>query len=301
MAGKLWAGMAGRLLAGAGAAGAGAAAAGPAAGGFGLGLGLGLGIGLARAGLGSGARGLGGAGGAGSGLHRLDAVRSRMNAPAGARSGAQGARGPVYSVVLTGGPCGGKSSSLERLVPELKKLGYDVYTAPEVPTVMMNGGSLYPGSDAGEALQAFETALVKMQLQMEDSFYQIAESTGRPSVVFFDRGVLDMAAYLPEEMWGRILAGLGTTAADVLNRYDMVLHLITAADGAAKFYTTANNAARTETADQAVALDRKVARCWEKHPLHRRIPNDGNFEDKLAATVEHVTCMLESGKAPARS
>ena len=143
--------------------------------------------------------------------------------------------------------------------------------------------------------------MAKMQLQMEDSFFQIAESTGRPSVVFFDRGGLDMAAYLPEEMWGRILGGLGTTATDILGRYDMVLHLITAADGAAKFYTTANNAARTETAEQAVALDRKVARCWEKHPLHRRIPNDGNFEDKLAAAVEHVTCMLESGKAPARS
>jgi len=185
-----------------------------------------------------------------------------MNAPAGARSGAQGARGPVYSVVLTGGPCGGKSSSLERLVPELKKLGYDVYTAPEVPTVMMNGGCLYPGSDAGDALQAFETALVKMQVQMEDSFFQIAESTGRPSVVFFDRGVLDMAAYMPEEMWGRILAGLGTTAADVLSRYDMVLHLITAADGAAKFYTTANNA----------AAPRQLIRLW---PWTARWPGAG--------------------------
>ena len=30
----------------------------------------------------------------------------------------------------------------------LTKKGFDVYTAPEVPTVMMNGGCQYPGMPA---------------------------------------------------------------------------------------------------------------------------------------------------------
>ena len=38
----------------------------------------------------------------------------------------------VFRVVLTGGPCGGKSSSLSHLTKELTKLGYNVYCAPEV-------------------------------------------------------------------------------------------------------------------------------------------------------------------------
>ena len=298
MAAKLWAGMAGRLLGGGTAGAGGAPATAAVAGGV---VGLGLGLGLARAGGLLGARRPGGLRAAGSGLHRLDAARSRMNAPAASRSSSLSAKGPVYAVVLTGGPCGGKSSSLDRLVPHLKKLNFDVYTAPEVPTVMMNGGCLYPGADAGDALLAFETALVKMQMQMEDSFFQIADSTGRPSVIFLDRGVLDMAAYLPEEMWARILEALGLSTADILARYDMIVHLVTAADGAAKFYTTENNAVRTESAEQAIALDRKVAKCWEGHPLHRRIPNDGNFEEKLAAAVGHVSQMLESEKTPARN
>jgi hypothetical protein len=35
-------------------------------------------------------------------------------------------------------------------------------------------------------------------------------------------------------------------------RYDAVFHLVTAADGATMYYTTANNTARGETIDEAV-------------------------------------------------
>jgi hypothetical protein len=37
-----------------------------------------------------------------------------------------------------------------------------------------------------------------------------------------------------------------------------VIHLVTAAIGAEKYYTTENNAARTETKEEARALDIKV-------------------------------------------
>ena len=45
----------------------------------------------------------------------------------------------VYRDCLTGGPCGGKSSSQDALSAALKKAGYNVYFAPEVPTILMNG------------------------------------------------------------------------------------------------------------------------------------------------------------------
>ena len=41
-------------------------------------------------------------------------------------------------------------------------------------------------------------------------------------------------------------------------RYDMVLHLVTAADGAANYYTTENNQARYETVEEAVDIDGKL-------------------------------------------
>jgi hypothetical protein len=66
-------------------------------------------------------------------------------------------------------------------------------------------------------------------------------------------------------------------------RYDLILHLVTAADGAEDlppkgwilplshtwqdFYTTANNAARTETAEEARALDGMVEAAWSLSKL----------------------------------
>ena len=51
----------------------------------------------------------------------------------------------VITVVLTGGPCGGKSTSMKDLTMTLKKHGYHVFTCPEVPTILMQNGCIFPG------------------------------------------------------------------------------------------------------------------------------------------------------------
>jgi len=233
-----------------------------------------------------------------SGLHALDAKKANLNKSTKRRIKNEALEARVYTVVMTGGPCGGKSSSLEHLTDRLKARGFDVYSAPEVPTILMNGGCVYPGADGGRELLEFETGLVALQIQMEDSFKQIARSTGRPSIVVFDRALLDVAAYLPEPQWREILEHNKLEERGLLARYDLVMHLVTAADGAEEFYTTANNAARTETAAEARALDRRVAGCWKDHPNLRRVPNDGDFGHKLEAATDAVIDLVSGGAGP---
>ena len=125
----------------------------------------------------------------------------------------------VFKVVLTGGPCGGKSSSLEHLTAALTSRNFNVLCVPEVPTILMNGGCQYPGVDGGQRLVSFETALIQAQLQLERSFVQIATSTGRPTVVLLDRGLLDVGAYLPPATWTNIiLKENGLTEASLAKR-----------------------------------------------------------------------------------
>ena len=50
-----------------------------------------------------------------------------------------------------------------------------------------------------------------------------------------DRGLLDIAAYLPRDLWCKLLDVEGSTEKSLVDRYDLVLHLVTAADGAEKF------------------------------------------------------------------
>jgi hypothetical protein len=233
-------------------------------------------------------------------------------------------RSKVYSVVLTGGPCGGKSSALKDFTKKLNEHGYDgtcfslylsldltsythlqlktVYTAPEVPTIMINGGCQYPGMEGKEELDEFETALLKLQLQMESSFTQCAASTGRPSVLVLDRGLMDPAAYLPTEQWQAILEKNGFKEEDFLSRYDLVLHLVTAADGAEKFYvyndgtSKGNNSARKETPEQARVLDAKIKECWVHHKNQAIIHNGRPFKAKIEEATGKVIEMIDGAE-----
>jgi hypothetical protein len=93
-------------------------------------------------------------------------------------------------------------------------------------------------------------------MAMENAFTGIAQSSGRHSVVVFDRGLLDVKAYLPPHHWHEVLKrgfefewipkfslSKGQwQELDFLNRYDSVIHLVTAANGAEKHYDHHTNA-----------------------------------------------------------
>jgi len=56
-------------------------------------------------------------------------------------------------------------------------------------------------------------------------------------------------------------------------RYDAIIHLVTAANGASDFYTSENNVARYETVEMAVDVDNNLQRSWTGHPHHIVIAN----------------------------
>lgn len=169
--------------------------------------------------------------------------------------------------------------------------GFDVYLCPEVPTLLLNAGARYPGLDGGDELVQFEISLVELQLQMELSFYQIAQSTGRPSVILFDRGLLDFAAYTPSEKWGLIMNHNQWICDGILNcaaKYDLVLHMESAASGAEMHFPGREGQGTLEEIAEARALDRKILTCWRGHPHHRVVDNSTDFEGKLARATRHV-------------
>jgi len=48
----------------------------------------------------------------------------------------------VFRILLTGGPCAGKTTSLAKLQSALDNKGYRVYCVPEAATLMMKGGAI---------------------------------------------------------------------------------------------------------------------------------------------------------------
>uniref|UniRef100_A0A7S2S009 NadR/Ttd14 AAA domain-containing protein n=1 Tax=Mucochytrium quahogii TaxID=96639 RepID=A0A7S2S009_9STRA len=204
-------------------------------------------------------------------------------------------KGRIFQIVLTGGPCAGKSSSMEYLADRLMDLNYDVYLVPEVPTLLLNGGCVYPGMDGGERLITFEANLIELQLQMEQSFYNIAQSTGRPSIILYDRGLLDVAAYLPRNLWHNILnynQWLRDGMLGVLERYDLILHLVTAANGAHKYYHSRSHRQDDISIETALEMDEKIQESYRGHPRHLIVDNSTDFGKKLERVFEHIVDLI---------
>lgn len=74
---------------------------------------------------------------------------------------------------------------------------------------------------------------MKLQIALEDSMHNIAKNCKEPSLILMDRGLMDSLGYVGQEVWDKILESTGWSNIELRdNRYDAVIHLVTAADGA---------------------------------------------------------------------
>lgn len=188
---------------------------------------------------------------------------------------------PVYRVVLTGGPCGGKTTALAEISERFRSRGFGVYVVPEAATLLFGGGCTF-AEQTLEQITVFQAALLRTQMALEDSFCKVAAAASRPSVVLCDRGAMDGRAYMSPAEWAAMLRKEEWDAVSLRDeRYDLVIHMVSAADGASDFYQLANNAVRTETPTEATVLDRKTQEAWVGHPQLRIIDNRTGFKEKI--------------------
>lgn len=203
----------------------------------------------------------------------------------------------ITKIVLTGGPCAGKTTALVKINEHFSKLGYKVFTVPEVPTMVTQSGWNYL-TDNKDFYKEGEKVILELQLALEEKMTRIAETCTEPCVIVCDRGAMDISAYISPEMWEELTASCGTSTKELRGtHYDAVLHLVSAADGAEQFYTTANNAQRYEQADEAGlaiarSLDKKIIQAWTGHHHLRVINNSEDFERKMQRVIKEISKVL---------
>lgn len=198
----------------------------------------------------------------------------------------------MKKIVLTGGPCAGKTTALVKIMEHFSSIGYKVFIIPELPTLFLQAGMDYL-TDNKQFFYEGEKATLEMQIAMEDRFQRMAETIKQPVLMVCDRGAMDISAYMKPELWEEITAVVGTNTEALRSRYDAVLHLVSAADGAEQFYTTATNKERTEGLELARELDKKVIHAWSGHSRLRVINNHEKFETKLERVLQEISDVLE--------
>ncbi len=196
----------------------------------------------------------------------------------------------ITKVVITGGPCGGKTTAMGKVQKEFSRIGYKVLFVPETATELITGG-VAPWTLVTN--EEYQKCQVSLQKRKEEIFECAARKMGAEKVLIVcDRGVMDNRAYMNDTEFKNVMEALGLNEIEERDQYDAVFHLTTAAKGALEAYTLANNGARTETPEQAAAVDDKLIAAWTGHPHFRVIDNSTTFEEKLNRLVGEIAAFL---------
>lgn len=200
---------------------------------------------------------------------------------------------PFYKFVLTGGPCGGKTTGLARLYSFLKERGFEVVNVAEAFTILASNGMSgdFFGTQGMDV--KIQHTVMDVQMSLEDGVERILRARGRPAIMLCDRGTMDGSAYMERETWEQLLKDRGTTETEIRdNRYNAVFHMVTAADGAEESYTLENNQARTEDAETARMMDKKTQKVWVGHSHLYVFDNSTDFEGKMERLVDVISKLV---------
>jgi len=197
---------------------------------------------------------------------------------------------PIHQFVITGGPCAGKSTCLSVLDNALSEKGIRTIVVSETATEVITSGMSF--MDLPEIV--FQGNIMRNSYAKEESARAAAKIYAQksPVVILYDRGIPDGKAYMDAKNYSKSLANFELNEISARDQYDAVFHLVTAAKGAEQAYTTLNNAARSETPEQAIDLDTKTMQAWVGHPHLRVIDNSTSFEGKINRLVGEVFSVL---------
>lgn len=176
-------------------------------------------------------------------------------------------------IVVTGGPGAGKTALLEVVKRDLCE---HVVVLPEAASILFAGG--FPRKPEPAARRAAQRAIFHVARELE----RLALDERRAAAILCDRGSLDGLAYWPGDR-GDFFSELGTNLEAELARYAVVLHLRT--PSASNGYNHANPV-RSESVQEARAIDERILEAWSAHPRRYVIESSKDFMEKVARALE---------------
>ena len=196
----------------------------------------------------------------------------------------------ITKIVITGGPCAGKTTAMSWIQNAFTEKGYMVLFVDETATQLISGGAPWKYTRNN---REYQLQVTKLMIAKEQVFEAIAKTFDAEKVLIVcDRGTLDNRAYMNDEEFRYVQEQLHTNEIELRDHYDAVFHLVTAAKGAEQFYSFASNAARYETIEEAIRVDDGLIASWTGHPHLRVIDNRYDFKEKMLALITEISAFL---------
>ena len=200
-------------------------------------------------------------------------------------------------IVLTGGPCGGKTKIIERIKKYVKEnTDYNLMVLNESATELSN--DLVRPQDVASAID-FQNTVFQRQLFKENEVKDILSYHHMDNnLILCDRGILDNKAYLNNHAeFDYLLEMHKKDEINLLDDYDLVIYLESVSLNDDLNYELGSNKARYEKRKDAKLIDAKTLSSWVGHRNLKVIHSKENFEDKVNETLDAVlSCLVKRKK-----
>jgi transcriptional regulator with XRE-family HTH domain len=114
----------------------------------------------------------------------------------------------ISKIVITGGPCAGKSTAMSWVQNAFTQMGYTVLFVPETATELITGG-VAPWTCGTNA--EYQKCQLKLQIEKENIFEQAARTMAVDKILIVcDRGVLDNKAYMDDIEFAEAIQFIGS-------------------------------------------------------------------------------------------
>jgi hypothetical protein len=198
----------------------------------------------------------------------------------------------IYKVLLTGGPCGGKTTSINRLKTILSEK-FDVYVVRELGEFMATVGVVFePLSEiTREYKKNFWDSQLGIQICLEDNLRFFFQNNSRDVIILCDRGLWDCFAFGPGELRHEYLTESNQSRQELLvDRYDLVVVMVSSAFGIPDIYGLDNNVLRSENLQEAIDLEKRILDIYAGHPSMFLVDNFvKNIDIKIGRTCDGIT------------
>ncbi|HJJ16746.1 MAG TPA: ATP-binding protein [Bacilli bacterium] len=185
-------------------------------------------------------------------------------------------------IAFTGGPCGGKSTSLNYFKEQLKKENYNIGIVSETATELLSLGIL-PGNNI--TLIDFQNLLFKIQ------FIKEYKKENEKQILLCDRGLLDGNVYLENNAFEKILFDNRIKKDELISTYDGVLYFKTIANDFPEKFKLMR---KYETPEVGITRDKKCYMVWLDKIINDECDNQNGIEFKQVQLFDYLIKHLDS-------
>lgn len=185
----------------------------------------------------------------------------------------------IKKIVLSGGPCGGKTTAIKYVREYFEEKGYIVLSINESATEIINMG-IKPFGNNKVDMYEFQKYVFSEQINNEilvDNY--INSNMDKKIIVLYDRCILDNKCYVSEEEYNMLLEEFEINEEKYLSQFDLFIHLVSAAIGTNEY--NLDNQARSENIIEAMKREENIIKCYSNISNRIVVDNSTNFEGKL--------------------